>query len=76
MNYGPFDTLMFCVLAQNNLKLSGLNEFLLRLFNCGFKIKPGFIHFRRRCGKKDFRLTSEKLRTVVLSTTISRVIVW
>ncbi len=28
MNYGPFDTLMFCVLAQNNLKLSGLNEFL------------------------------------------------
>lgn len=32
MNYGPFDTLMFCGLAKNNLKLSGLNEFIVRLF--------------------------------------------
>ncbi len=28
MNYGLFDTLMFCVVAQNDLKLSGKNEFL------------------------------------------------
>lgn len=37
MNYGPFDTLMFCGLAQNNRKLSGLNLFLVRLLNVASK---------------------------------------
>lgn len=74
MNYGPFDTLMFCVLAQNNL--SGLNEFLentrrqkgLDVLMAASKMKPGFIHFRRHCGTRNLNCESiERILSVHLA---------
>lgn len=65
MNYGPFDTLMFCGLAQNNRKLSGLNLFFVRLLNVASKSSQ-FAYFRCHCetSHKKHRTPQQKRATV------------